>query len=1410
MRLAGVKKTFSLAVIMLLFAELFAPYAFAAATPTPSSTPSPSPGASASPSPTPTPISTINYPPGFSSESCAVNSITDAQRKQLWDNTIGMPVEQLTDVPLQNALQAQNSPVFNPLAPNMPLNPQQSGVSISPLEQTISLSTLASLSGGGLTEEALVRGYVKDFDSSKDDVHNVSQNTFVSVAQAQAIATHKGGTAKDRLDQVVNQLLRGGQGQQQIPALPTPTPEPYAGLKMILPGQPGTDGQQREITYPQLAAMEALNPESCLLKGTIKGRVSYFSILDSDLTYGIEGNQTLSGTYVNPANGDTTDADLVDPRSNQHFVASDIVGVLSLNGGANILLPSFYEDWTAFTGAWTRADFIASTALALGATSAMKNIAKMREATLEKVQRTEASRLAAGNPELADRFTADIYGNIRSGRINVGGTHYDTKLFTDVDGKTLNVYSDYITFPGAAGAAPTQVQRIHVYNAEGTTEVLTHDIPAGGPAGTSSEQFLQGQGFKPTRNTNEGLNYELDTARKVEGNWNRLKTQAMPRVTYNMMMGAGWMGPARFAYDVASRNIFEAHGFNQNKYLKVMVDKPVAEKFRTASDFFVLGDVQEAIAEWTGSQTTTPKKAFQAGTVVLANYAEGSALADESTTTLASTGGWQIETRWKGASYSVNFENLKGGKPDKFTSLPIVTNEILPNAVVNKKVAGGAYNYLLTLVGPLIILRNLGGAVGNTLGVAGTVIVSDYILEVDPNLGKNTACDKKDLDEFKRIYRNAIIGGYAITIATSFIPFLPFINSANLLWRSFSFGSRIVGDLNAWVNPAQAYQWYIGNKANVYVGNCKDSQYKILSYQTIPNPDVNATKTSTAQSGAAGAVQNIQGAAQNFASSLGQKNTVENELQKYTEILNLKTKMTDQSGFVKPRDVLVMHIEKSAWSIPGNVFGILNKTGCLLNECDPQLGGSAICVSPDGIKKYNRDGSIAFNWNDFYSKLRGASILRSQSLARMIIPNTIITAALDCGDKTFIGIDASGSASIADTSCSAGDCLTRQLKTMIPDFQGTDLSKAIGKVASVETTFGLASFSGDSISFTRTSIGAAGEKIRAPTLDEAARSTGLGSTSAGARLNVLGNGNAVLFSPGPSGRTDMGVLRTIFGDKGKIEYDPVAKKLFVFIYVLAETKAQTISDITGRVSTVSANGKTIPVINFDVRGKTGYEDLAKKLQDALNKIQQDSAGGKGGFQVFDTPTGTYYIRDDGTIRFVDKKTGQVQDFKITGQPFTDANGNIVYPTDKGNISFKPGIGDSGQPVININGAGLKDSGTLEAAKGPGGIFTFNPSTGAITVYNGQDIPMDPRFATQGINFAGGADGTHGTPAQNPFVLPPAATDDGFQRKNNGLILPAWPEQAIWFTAMLGLILVGVMLVRSRFSPSSLPRKRSRK
>ena len=196
----------------------------------------------------------------------------------------------------------------------------------------------------------------------------------------------------------------------------------------------------------------------------------------------------------------------------------------------------------------------------------------------------------------------------------------------------------------------------------------------------------------------------------------------------------------------------------------------------------------------------------------------------------------------------------------------------------------------------------------------------------------------------------------------------------------------------------------------------------------------------------------------------------------------------------------------------------------------------------------------------------------------------------------------------------------------------------------------------------------------------------------------------------------------------------------------------------------------------------------EKLNKALEKIMD-----KDGFKCLENSDHSYCVSEDGkTLHVVDKKTGKTTDYSITG-PITRDGNSIVIPTDKGPFRFTIDNKD-GKATLGVDGPdGLKELLPLLKAGGPQGILTFNPTTGGVNVYNGQDIPLSPDFAKNGITYTGNDQGGRGYPGQNPFLLDTTKPSSG--NSNNQLLLPSWPENPLLILIMLLAILAGVLVVR---------------
>ncbi len=213
---------------------------------------------------------------------------------------------------------------------------------------------------------------------------------------------------------------------------------------------------------------------------------------------------------------------------------------------------------------------------------------------------------------------------------------------------------------------------------------------------------------------------------------------------------------------------------------------------------------------------------------------------------------------------------------------------------------------------------------------------------------------------------------------------------------------------------------------------------------------------------------------------------------------------------------------------------------------------------------------------------------------------------------------------------------------------------------------------------------------------------------------------------------------------------------------------------------------------------------AREFNTALEKI--------GPLQHFATPEQDVHIthnaKGDAVVRVQDKKTGDVRELAITGPARQDGS-SVVIPTKEGPMKFDVNVNrDSGAPQITINGPGMQSTAPLILAQGPNGLLYYDPQTGTWKALNGLGIPADEAFGKYGAQFRGGAGGTSGVPAPDPFgyqtVLQPVTSS------NPLLSLPSWPEYAPAFALMLSLVLAGMMAIRHRsLSSKSLHSNRIR-
>ncbi len=1371
---------FAVTAGVLLFLELFAPYAFAQPVQTASAQQAASQKVS------------------LAGASCTVREMSVDDVQKLWANTLGFSPNEINFMQLQDAIKNMQD------AGKYKFPPSAQGTALG--TQEVNLGLVAGILGVSEQQAAKdlgLRAYCENNFSGQDktnclakyfdDKGNVKTTASIPLSTAEKYAAQRGKSTNFIVQQLQEKGLLPGSGTAAGLVPVEQTPQKCADLKISIAG--GTPGQS-EVSLCKLLEAQKMNATQCALDNEhIQGRVTYYALLDKDLNYcSSTSKQCQEGKYVSPASGDEVD----ELDSEQHFAGSEVIGFLNLGtDGANMLIPSFYEDWVSFAGTWNKYDLLFSTILAVGSLHFGKSTseelanakAELSELRASQAQGTKSAQFFAG----ADHSYEQLENVLRTNPAAVNPL--DIQFTREVANKLGSDSAKTVRDKLANGNLQLTGKELdELYGVKGSVD---RAIPA--EFQTEIGQVARNvQAFKGTEDPIKKLAEDTKLLKKRADAFADVAKFAGRRVYLGLILGATWLGPARILYSINDRVFFTLKDSSPTKdsFAKLYVNRPeIASSFRKATDLFGTGRLLESVSNTFGTGFSVPSKAFAAGKVFLINLPKGVNPGNSITSIGASADGIRIKTSWNGDSYATNFEDITGfSENDKFSSLQFKLQNIFPNVVVNTKDQAILYSYVLTLIPQFIFARGVAQTVGapSVLGIATFLLVNDYIVSFDPYMYKGLECDKEMLSHFKTGYAVSTVAGWALTLLPSLSLFKN-IALTEATWIKAALG--IPNFINNIQTP-MAFQWYYGSKAQQYVSSCADPEYKVLAYQKLPEATVKKA------SGVAEKLQPVTDVLSQLGIGTAAQqafNKTETPLAKMTGILNFEAGLKDQQGFVQPEALYFMQIEKSAFSVKGGLFDqFAEKKGkdfCPFLENYQSNSKTVELSAANGVALYDKNGNLLQKFDSEDWKRRAFDRLLSQENGRVILPNKLLEAdTRSCGGALF-NVLYDGRISFAG-ACEAISCLKDKLRDLTNrPFVGDDLTPFLGSVSTVVTDQGIASISGKEISFTRLVAegGKVGSEISAPSIDDKNK---LSQTQLlGSALQVSSDGK--VFLSGPTGSSvsgqEIGMLKTIVGSQGKIEFD--AGHLYLFVYVMAASTAQAIKDF-GVVGDPKQNKDGSLTPKLSITEKTGKDS---GLQQALQQIQGD-----GGMQSFETKDHIYSFTKDANgnpiLRVIDKKTGQATDYRITKDPYNDGKGNLVVPTDKGDFIFGFKQGADGGPWLDAKGPdGLSELLPLLVARGQNGILTFNPTTGAINVYNGQDIPLSPEFAQKGISFSGDAAGNvRGVPQDN-FFAPPAATAATQGGGVNPLALPSWPRELLALIAMLAVLAVCVVLVRFKFS-----------
>ncbi|MEM0476005.1 MAG: hypothetical protein QW343_04415, partial [Candidatus Norongarragalinales archaeon] len=727
----ALKKKFALSVVFLFLIELQAPFAFADGTSLTTASGTAATGSTIASA----------YP---ASDSCPpVMEISAVDRERLWANTMGFLPREINDLSEGAAIANQlggkvgefQNPASNPYAPAAA---GKEGIPVTLLAQTVGVDARE------LVKE-LCGNRKQCLDAYLDAEGRVLADSRIPIEVANdyvSVYARRKNLMPSQSNAILDQLRRYGvlPGQPGAAAIPTPTPPPYADLKIVISG--GTVGKN-EYALSDLFKEKAVDPESCILDEHIAGRVTYMALLSRNVAFCNEGDKMCrEGRFVSPANG----ALEYNIPENQYFTSSEAAVWLSLNGGAHFIVPSFFEDWLYFAKKWNQIDLYISLGLSLPlwaqqagkiVKETKKALGETTELLKENLQMQSTAEAARQANDLLDKQLTRVYPNAQA----LANRRSELDL---VRNKVSELYSAG-TLAGK-NEADQIVRQLEIGNPIkiGRTEIKFPDM---------QERDAFKAYLAATNKIDVDINligqrrYNLQSVNDAvsrQATFNAVLSAATRRASMSMVIASLWLGPARLAFSDANALVFKIGGKTQPQHVLLFAGQKIG-KFNDATDVFGTARIIDSVSHYTGGGFLPPEKAFEAGNLFFINKPEDDLAETNSMTTISTAdGSWLINTRWEKRSFVTAFEDVRGfSDKDKFSSLQLLAYNNFPDAKLNRLQATNTLTYLSQLAVPWIISYGvLRDPTAGVLGMASALLVNEWILRADPNEFKGMECDK--------------------------------------------------------------------------------------------------------------------------------------------------------------------------------------------------------------------------------------------------------------------------------------------------------------------------------------------------------------------------------------------------------------------------------------------------------------------------------------------------------------------------------------------------------------------------------------------------------------------------------------------------------------------------------------------
>jgi len=592
---------------------------------------------------------------------------------------------------------------------------------------------------------------------------------------------------------VLNKLLGVAPG-------PEKEVSPHENMKVRMPGE------QKDIPLSAIMNLPEINSSDCFLSSShVAGRLEFIALLDKDLRLGSKYSAAKA--------------------AGQHISYSRAMASIGPYD-SSIVIPAQFERYVIAIGNVAAVDMaftiVASLYTAFDVASAKAQVARSKEAV---------SKVTMVSPTGAQEWpvVAPAYEHLLDGTVTYQGKTYTAKDLKE-----------------AFWRGDVDVSTFRKLTSEFKLTVPPDKVKEAQEAVDKAAKAIERQRFEDTINAY--------TAEIVDMEYMSQKLQQ--RLITTFAFGLAWLGPARFALNLANSLLLESTAAEKDQYFDLYINnKEVLSKFRKSTDFMGLGGVVDLASDVLAKGV--PTKVYETKEVFLVNRPTGDRDKPvEASTGLTQEGGrWKISFGWEKDSEAegVFFEDIRG--LGDYTSIAFSSKNKRIDLVTSRQKLLAQTYYALQLVAPAMNFLLYGREMlpASALGL-GQLMIYNFIVShfIDPeNYNPNEVCKKEIVDQYIYEYEFLVGAGVAETILL--YPGGPTVKLAEYLVKK---GLTSLGDFfkaltgkiveAGWgslgsklsravliLDPIQLAKQLYATRGQRYVSYCKDNEYKVVAWQKL-------------------------------------------------------------------------------------------------------------------------------------------------------------------------------------------------------------------------------------------------------------------------------------------------------------------------------------------------------------------------------------------------------------------------------------------------------------------------------------------------------------------------------------------------------------------------------------------------